>query len=92
MTSLAKLTENAAHVDMVCAAIAQHDLRVSRHPVAPGASRACSGADRSHARCEQAVTLVRDYPWPRSSTLLVDRASYGIGLWASTGGIVEAWE
>ena len=52
---LAKLTEHAAHADMVIGAIAQHRLGRSRRPVSAVASRACSGADRSRGRCEQAV-------------------------------------
>jgi len=73
---LAKLTEHAAHVDMVIGATAQHDLRVT--PVAQRlqrqAVRVLKSIDRSLDASKQR-RLVRDCPWPRASSLLVPRAT-----------------
>ena len=65
---LAKLTEHAAHVDMIIGAIAQHGVRVA--PVAQWlqgqAVRALEPIDRALDASEQR-RLVRDCPCPRAS-------------------------
>jgi len=73
---LAKLTEYAAHVDVIMGAVAQHDLRVA--PVAQWLQRqpmcVLEAIDRSLDPSKQG-RLVRDCPCPRASSLHVHRAT-----------------
>ena len=73
---LAKLTEHAAHVDMIIGAVAQHGLRVApvaqwlqRQPV-----RVLEPVDRALDASEQR-RLIRDCPCPRASSLRAHRAT-----------------
>src|SRR4029450_9972959 len=62
---LAKLAEHAAHLDVVCTAIAQHDLRVTAVTewLQGQAVRVLEPIDRSFDASKQ-LGLVRDCAWP----------------------------
>ena len=82
---LAKLTEHAAHVDMIIGAVAQHGLRVA--PVAQWlqrqAVRVLQAVDRAIDSSKQR-RLVRDCPCP--SCVACSRSdATALGLWASMG-------